>query len=116
MAAQYRQLRSLESRIAAATGSSSAFLTISPNEITPPRRSALQRKRDRLLNAIDQQHRHLDNGEIELQSANDQWAATLEESQRTRLQRQIAQLEKKLADGEARLAELERQIREIPLD
>lgn len=114
LAVQYLQLRSLESRLAAATGSATTYMAISLNEITPPQRSALQRKRDRLLNAIQQQHRHLDDGEIELQSANDQWAATIEESQRNRLQRQITQLEKKLADGEERLTELERQIREMP--
>ncbi|MEN8446050.1 MAG: pentapeptide repeat-containing protein, partial [Cyanobacteria bacterium J06555_13] len=54
LAVQHLQLRSLESRLAAATGSSTSYVTIAPNEIASLQRSGLRRKRDRLLNAIDQ--------------------------------------------------------------
>ncbi|NET40188.1 MAG: hypothetical protein F6K19_51020 [Cyanothece sp. SIO1E1] len=112
LATQYIQIRSLEARIDAATDSPLSYVAISPED-TSPRRSAWQRKRDRLNKAIAQQNQRLDNWEIELQAANDQWDTEMDEASRTRLQRRIKQLEDNLAAGEEKLAELERQLNDV---
>ncbi|MEM7063265.1 MAG: pentapeptide repeat-containing protein [Cyanobacteria bacterium P01_B01_bin.77] len=113
LANQHTQLRFLEARIADATDSPLSYIEVSPNTDTAPRRLALQRKRDRLNRAIDQQNQHLDNWETELQALNNQWAIEGNEAARVRLQRQMTQLENQLANGEEKLTELEQQLNDI---
>ena len=113
LATQHTQIRFLEARIADATDSPLSYVEVPPTSDTPPRRSALQRRRDRLNRAIAQQNQHLDNWEEELQAANDQWATEMDEAMRTRLQRRITQLDNNIATGEEKLAELERQLDDI---
>ena len=113
LANQHTQLRFLEARIADATDSPLSYIEVSPNTDTAPRRLALQRKRDRLNRAIDQQNQHLDNWETELQALNNQWAIEGNEASRVRLQRQMTQLEDQLVAGEEKLTELEKQLSDI---
>ncbi|MEM6835245.1 MAG: pentapeptide repeat-containing protein [Cyanobacteria bacterium P01_C01_bin.120] len=113
LATQHTQLRLLEARIADATDSPLSYVEVSPTSDTSLRRSALQRKRDRFNQAINQQNQHLDNWETELQALNNQWAVEGNEAARVKLQRQITQLENQLAAGEEKLAELERQLRDL---
>lgn len=110
LATQNVRLRSLEAQIAAATDSPLSYSVVPVPSTTSPRRSALQRKLDRLNKAIEQQNQHLDNWEIELEAANNQWTTELDEATRTRLQRQIKQLETNLETGEENLAELEQKL------
>jgi uncharacterized protein YjbI with pentapeptide repeats len=116
LATQHAQLRALEARITSATGNPFSYVTVSPASTIPLRRSAMQRKRDRLNRAIDQQSQRLDDWEAELEVVNAQWAVELDETSRLRLQRGIQQLENNLTDGEAKLAELEQQLADIPPD
>ncbi|MDJ0705626.1 MAG: pentapeptide repeat-containing protein [Leptolyngbyaceae cyanobacterium MO_188.B28] len=115
LAAQHTQLRSLEARIAAATDSPGSYVTIPPTSNTPPRRTALQRKRDRLHTAIDQQNQHLDILEAELNAVHGQRNLEMNDANRLKLRRQIEQLEENFEIEQAKLARLEQQLSELPL-
>lgn len=116
LSTQHVQIRSLEAQIAAATDSPLSYSVVPSPSNAPPRRTALQRKLDRLNKAIDQQHQNLDDWEIELEAANTQWAIELDEATRTRLQRQIKQLEDNLETREEKLAELEQKLTDTQAD